>query len=57
MSAITSEDAKRRIIRNVELLRRDYDELWRRYREVVHENVELAAENDRLRNHSDEVVV
>lgn len=57
MSAITGKEAKRRIIRNVELLRRDYDELWRRYREVVHENVELAAENDRLRNHSDEVVV
>ena len=50
MSAITSEDAKRRIIRNVELLRRDYDELWRRYREVVHENALLCAENDRLRN-------
>ena len=54
---MTCDDAKRRIIRRFEIMRRDYDELWRRYREVVHENVELAAENDRLRNHSDEVVV
>ena len=54
---MTCDDAKRRILRRFEIMRRDYDELWRRYREVVHENVELAAENDRLRNHSDEVVV
>lgn len=38
MSAITGTEAKRRIIRNVELLRRDYDELWQRYVDVVHEN-------------------
>ena len=49
MSAITSEDAKRRIIRNVELLRRDYDELWQRYVDVVHENARLCEKLDRLR--------
>lgn len=46
---ITSADAKQRILRNFELLRRDYDSLWRRYAEVVHENALLNAENDRLR--------
>ena len=49
MSTITSEDAKRRIIRNVELLRRDYDELWQRYVDVVHENAQLCEKLDRLR--------
>ena len=46
---ITGADAKQRIIRYVALIRRDYDELWQRYREVVHENAMLCAENDRLR--------
>lgn len=49
MSAITAEDAKRRIIRNVELLRRDYDDLWKRYVDVVHENAQLCEELDRFR--------
>ena len=46
---ITGEDAKQRIIRYVALQRHEYDVLWRRYREVVHECAMLHAENDRLR--------
>ena len=49
MNAITCKEAKRRIIRNVDLLRRDYDELWQRYVDVVHENARLCAELDRVR--------
>lgn len=49
MNTITGKDAKRRIIRNVELLRRDYDELWTRYVDVVHDNARLCAELDRAR--------
>lgn len=47
---ITGEEAKRRVIRYVALMRRDYDELWQRYRAVVHEDAALCAENDRLRH-------
>ena len=47
---ITGEDAKRRIVRNVAIMKRDYTELWQRYREVVHENALLCEENDRLRH-------
>ena len=46
---MTGDDAKRRIIRQVAILRRDYTELWQRYREVVHENALLCEEVDRLR--------
>lgn len=47
---ITGDDAKKRIIRYVSILKADYDRLWQRYREVVHENAMLAVENDKLRN-------
>ena len=40
---IAPDDAKRRIIRQVAILRHDYTELWQRYREVVHENAMLCA--------------
>jgi len=50
MSAITSEDAKRRIIQYVAILRHDYTELWQRYREVVRENALMSAELDKLRH-------
>ena len=46
---ITGDDAKRRIITYVSIMRHDYTELWQRYRAVVHENALLSAENDRLR--------
>ena len=49
MSAITSEDAKRRVLTSFENLRNDYRKLYRDYREVVHENALLNAENYRLR--------
>lgn len=49
MRTITGQDAKRRIICNIERLRRDYDKLWGRYVEVVHENAQLCAELDRAR--------
>ena len=47
---ITGRDAKQRIVRYVSILKRDYNSLWQRYREVVHENALLNAENDRLRH-------
>ena len=36
------------IVAHVEELKEKYDELWRRYKEVVHENALLEAENYRL---------
>ena len=47
---ITGAEAKRRVRLHVEQLKSDYDALWVRYCEVVHENVALAKENDKLRN-------
>ena len=46
---ITGADAKQRIITYTAQMRSDYDQLWQRYRQVVHECAELHAENDRLR--------
>ena len=46
---ITGNEARQRIVRNVALLKHDYNKLWQRYRVVVHENAILSAENDRLR--------
>lgn len=46
---MTCDDAKRRILRRFEIMRRDYDELWQRYVDVVHENAQLCEELDRLR--------
>lgn len=46
---ISGADAKQRIITYTAQLRGDYDQLWQRYRQVVHECAELHAENDRLR--------
>lgn len=37
------------IAAHVEKLKSDYEELWERYEEVVHENAELNAKLDRLR--------
>ena len=37
------------ITADVDGLKRDYAELWAMYEAVVHENAELARENDRLR--------
>lgn len=36
------------IVAHVEELKEKYDELWSRYKEVVHENARLEAENYRL---------
>ena len=46
---ITGDEAKRRVIRYVALMRHDYAVLWQRYRAVVHENAVLHAENDRMK--------
>ncbi len=46
---ISGADAKQRIITYTAQMRSDYDQLWQRYRQVVHECAELHAENDRLR--------
>ena len=46
---ISGADAKQRIITYTAQMRNDYDQLWQRYRQVVHECAELHAENDRLR--------
>ena len=46
---ITGEDAKRRVIRYVAIMKHDYTELWQRYRDVVHENALLNQEIDRMR--------
>ena len=46
---ISGADAKQRIITYTAQLRGDYDQLWHRYRQVVHECAELHAENHELR--------
>lgn len=46
---ISGADAKQRIITYTAQLRGDYDQLWQRYRQVVHECAELHAENHELR--------
>ncbi|MBQ1450882.1 MAG: hypothetical protein IIZ12_08145 [Eggerthellaceae bacterium] len=46
---ITGADAKQRIITYTAQMRSDYDQLWQRYRQVVHECAELHAENHELR--------
>ena len=53
---ISGADAKQRIITYTAQLRGDYDQLWQRYRQVVHECAELHAENDRLRRKLEGVV-
>ena len=46
---MTSDDYDIYIVEHVEELKRDYDELWERYKGVVHENATLHAELDRYR--------
>ena len=47
---ISGADAKQRIITYTAQLRGDYDQLWQRYRQVVHECALLHAENHELRS-------
>lgn len=45
---ISGADAKQRIITYTAQMRRDYDQLWQRYRQVVHECALEHAKNVRL---------
>ena len=46
---MTSDDYDIYIVEHVEELKRGYDELWERYKGVLHENAMLHAELDRHR--------
>ena len=46
---MTGDEAKKRVIRQVAIMRHDYTKLYQQYREVVHENALLNQELDRFR--------
>lgn len=52
---MTSSDYDIYIVEHVEELKRDYDELWERYKGVLHENAMLHAELDRFERRVREV--